>query len=95
MERSFDFQRWRNLNIGQTMTAPAGFSLPADVAVQCGENVPMPVVLTATDNCNAPVDVEYNEVFAPGAGPNDGYRLSRAPGRLKTTAVTRSYTRSV
>ncbi|MFN0013893.1 MAG: HYR domain-containing protein [Saprospiraceae bacterium] len=66
-----------SLNIGQTMTAPAGFSLPLNVNVQCGEQVPMPMILTATDNCNAPVDVEYKEVFLPGAGPNDGLTIIR------------------
>ena len=38
-------------------------SLPADVTVQC-DNVPAPAVLTASDNCDANVQVVYSEVFA-------------------------------
>ena len=38
-------------------------SLPADVTVECDE-VPAPVVLTASDNCDSNVAVVYSETFA-------------------------------
>ena len=66
-----------DLNSGQTMTPAPGLALPVDLDVQCGEDVPMPVVLTATDNCGEPVDVEYSEVFLPGNGPNDAVTIIR------------------
>ncbi|MBK6929763.1 MAG: HYR domain-containing protein [Saprospirales bacterium] len=65
------------VNNGQTFTPAGGLTLPTDLDVQCGEDVPMPIVLTASDNCNAPVDVEYIEVFLPGSGPNDGVTIVR------------------
>ncbi|TNE56828.1 MAG: HYR domain-containing protein, partial [Bacteroidetes bacterium] len=65
------------LNTGQTMIPAAGIDLPGNMSLQCGEDVPMPIVLTATDNCGIPVDVEYNETFLPGNGPNDGVTIIR------------------
>ncbi|MCC6459778.1 MAG: HYR domain-containing protein, partial [Saprospiraceae bacterium] len=64
-------------NNGQSFTPAPGVTLPSDLTLQCGEDVPMPIVLTATDNCAAPVDVEYSETFLPGAGPNDGVTIVR------------------
>ncbi|MCB0533320.1 MAG: HYR domain-containing protein [Saprospiraceae bacterium] len=65
------------INTGQTFTPVGGLTLPSDLDLQCGEDVPMPVVLTASDNCDVPVDVEYNETFLPGSGPNDGVTIIR------------------
>ncbi len=65
------------VNTGQNFTPAGGLTLPSDLVLQCGEDVPMPLVLTASDNCNEPVDVEYNETFLPGSGPNDGVTIIR------------------
>ncbi|MCL9805234.1 gliding motility-associated C-terminal domain-containing protein, partial [Flavobacterium amniphilum] len=53
----------------QDTTAPVFNTegLPQDVTVQC-DNVPAPVVLTASDNCDQNVQVIYTETFA---GQND------------------------
>ncbi len=51
--------------------APVFAGLPAaTVNVSCSENVPAVAVVTATDNCNAPVDVELSEIEVPGTCPN-------------------------
>jgi hypothetical protein len=51
-------------------------ALPDDITVDCGEDV-QPAVLTASDNCDAPLDIAFNETILPGAGPNDGALLTR------------------
>ncbi|MFN0013466.1 MAG: HYR domain-containing protein, partial [Saprospiraceae bacterium] len=50
--------------------APVLSSKPGDVSVECSEQVPALTVVTATDNCNAPVDVEISEIEIPGTCPN-------------------------
>ncbi|MEZ4800189.1 MAG: T9SS type A sorting domain-containing protein [Flavobacteriales bacterium] len=45
-------------------TAPVFDATPENITVEC-DNVPTPVVLTATDNCNE-VEISYSEVIIPG-----------------------------
>jgi gliding motility-associated-like protein len=53
----------------QDTTAPTfNGQVPSDITVQC-DNVPTPVVLTASDNCDNSVQVVYSETLA---GQNDG-----------------------
>jgi hypothetical protein len=61
-----------NDNVAPTWTS----ALPANVTVQCGEDV-QPATLTASDNCGGQVVIEMNETVLPGAGPNDGAVLTR------------------
>jgi methionine-rich copper-binding protein CopC len=44
--------------------------------VECADDVPAVPVVTATDNCTAPIDVEYFEVTVPGACTNQ-YQVVR------------------
>ncbi len=54
----------------QDTTAPTfNEELPADITAQC-DNVPEPMVLTATDNCDPNPAVTYSEVFREGVCPN-------------------------
>ena len=59
-------------------TAPELVGLPAqaNVSVECSEDVPAVPTVTATDNCDAPVDVEFQEIEVPGTCPNQ-YQLLR------------------
>ncbi|MBK8968294.1 MAG: HYR domain-containing protein [Lewinellaceae bacterium] len=59
-------------------SAPGFVGLPAEatVAVECSEDVPAVPAVTATDNCDAPVDVEFTEVEIPGTCPNQ-YQVVR------------------
>ncbi|MEZ5029801.1 MAG: hypothetical protein R2787_00200 [Saprospiraceae bacterium] len=56
-------------------TPPVFDNKPADITVEC-DNVPAPVVVTATDNCDLNVDVTYNQVKTDGSCPDD-YTLTR------------------
>src|SRR5690606_14566424 len=57
-------------------TAPAfNEELPASVTVECNA-VPTAVVLTATDNCDAEVTVDFDEVRTDGSCANN-YTLTR------------------
>ena len=54
----------------QDTTAPTfNEELPADITAQC-DNVPKPMVLTATDNCDPNPAVTYSEVYREGVCPN-------------------------
>jgi hypothetical protein len=52
-------------------------SLPGNLSLACGESLTAAAVLTATDNCGAPVDVEFSETSLPGSGPNDSNVIVR------------------
>ncbi|OED38068.1 hypothetical protein AB832_04770 [Flavobacteriaceae bacterium (ex Bugula neritina AB1)] len=57
-------------------TAPVAPAAPADVNVECSENVPAPITLTAQDNCDGPITVTPTENVIPGGCPN-AYTLIR------------------
>jgi ribosomal protein S26 len=66
----------QTINISDVI-APVFAGLPtAVVNVECSEQVPALAVVTATDNCNAPVDVEVSEIEVPGTCPNQ-YSITR------------------
>ena len=44
---------------------------PADVTVQCADDVPAPVDLTAEDVCDGPITVSPTPQIIPGSCPND------------------------
>jgi len=79
-----------NDNVPPTWTS----ALPADVTVQCGEDV-QPANLTASDNCGGVVIVEANETLLPGAGPNDGAVLVRTWTAYDECGNTIQYTQRV
>jgi subtilisin-like proprotein convertase family protein len=57
--------------------APMIFNVPANDTVACQEMVPpVPMDVFATDNCNAPVFLQFNEVAVP-FGCDDQYDLVR------------------
>ncbi|MEK6675256.1 MAG: hypothetical protein AABZ47_06325, partial [Planctomycetota bacterium] len=67
----------QTINISDTK-APVMSGLPtqAVVNIECSENVPAVPVVTATDNCNAPIVIDFNEVEVPGTCPNQ-YQIKR------------------
>ena len=67
----------QTITISDTQAPVWTSTLPGNLSLNCGETVPAAATLTATDNCNAPVDIELSETFQPGAGPNDGNVLVR------------------
>ena len=52
-------------------TAPLAPAAPADVFVECVGDVPAPVDLTASDNCDGDITVSPSEEFTPGSCPNN------------------------
>ncbi len=66
----------RTITIRDT-TAPELSSLPADMEVSC-DDVPAPVVLTATDICDGDVEVTYSEAVLGGPCPYTIERTWRA-----------------
>ncbi|MBL7775278.1 MAG: HYR domain-containing protein, partial [Saprospiraceae bacterium] len=66
----------QTINISDTK-APVLAGLPAStVNMECSENVPAVPVVTASDNCNAPIVVDFSEVEIPGTCPNQ-YTITR------------------
>ncbi|RAJ06992.1 gliding motility-associated-like protein [Chitinophaga skermanii] len=59
----------------QDTTKPVLVGVPAAITVNC-DNVPAPVTVTATDNCDPNVPVVYNQTRTNGACPNT-YTLTR------------------
>ena len=64
----------QNINLGDS-TNPVLSGVPADINVECG-SVPNAPAVTATDNCDADVQVELIETQNPGACEN-GFVLIR------------------
>ncbi len=60
----------QNFKIVDT-TSPEAPDPPAAVLVQCADDVPAPVDLTAVDNCQGDITVSPTESITPGACPND------------------------
>ncbi|MCK0178907.1 hypothetical protein MWU50_06370, partial [Flavobacteriaceae bacterium S0862] len=59
----------QTINVNDT-TPPVAPAAPADVTVQCADDVPAPVDLTATDNCNGDITVSPTAVITPGSCDN-------------------------
>ncbi|NND51254.1 MAG: hypothetical protein HKN54_02535, partial [Flavobacteriaceae bacterium] len=55
----------------QDTTAPVPPAAPADLNLQCASDVPPPVDLTATDNCDGDITVSPTANITPGACIND------------------------
>ena len=55
----------QTINVNDT-TPPDAPAPPADVNVQCAEDVPPPVNLTANDNCDGDITVSPSAVITPG-----------------------------
>jgi hypothetical protein len=47
------------------------------VNVSCSEGIPSAATLTATDNCDGLISVEFSEVFEPGANLNEASKFIR------------------
>jgi hypothetical protein len=45
--------------------------LPADLMLECSDNIPAPATLTATDDCDGPLMVNLNEIITPGNCPQE------------------------
>ncbi|NJB86787.1 hypothetical protein GGR26_002564 [Lewinella marina] len=63
-------------SVSQTITvldtlAPVPQTAPADLSLECAEDVPPPVNLTATDNCHGDITVSPTTLVTPGACLND------------------------
>ena len=55
----------------QDDTAPVAPAVPADLTLQCADEVPPPIDLTATDNCDDAITVSPTVQLIPGACAND------------------------
>ena len=55
----------RTINVVDT-TGPILQNVPADVTVECSEDLPSGEGVTATDNCDAVVDIVFADVSSPG-----------------------------
>ena len=55
-------------------TVPVLSGLPANLTVNCGESLPAPAVVTASDNCDGVVDVDFIETIN---GSGCSYSVSR------------------
>ncbi|MCB0535306.1 MAG: carboxypeptidase regulatory-like domain-containing protein, partial [Saprospiraceae bacterium] len=69
-------EHWQHITVNDTEAPQWTSALPQDITVQCGEDV-QAATLTASDNCLAPVDIDFSETLLPGSGPNDGAKLTR------------------
>src|SRR5690606_6214298 len=56
------------INLTDTI-APVLSGLPLDASYECDEEIPAPAEVTATDNCDESVDVEFSEIFENGNCP--------------------------
>ncbi len=63
------------LTVEDTKAPTFNEALPADATVSC-DDVPAAVTLTASDNCDASVTVDFSEVIIPGDGA-DCYTIKR------------------
>ena len=70
-------EHWQTITVNDTEAPVWTSALPGDLTLQCGETVPAAATLTASDNCNEPLDLEFNETYLPGSGPNDGGKIVR------------------
>ncbi|MEJ2595344.1 MAG: sialidase family protein [bacterium] len=52
-------------------SAPVPPTPPANVSSQCASGVPVPITLTATDNCDGPITVSPTDYYTFGSCPND------------------------
>ena len=55
--------------------SPVFDSTPSDITVSCG-SIPSPEILTASDNCDNNVDINYSEITSPGPCV-DQYNIER------------------
>jgi len=47
-------------------TAPAFSALPSELILTCGQPIPAPITMTATDDCDSDVRIIYNETYIEG-----------------------------
>ncbi|MFY8138567.1 MAG: hypothetical protein ACOVMR_10700, partial [Flavobacteriales bacterium] len=52
-------------------TNPTLENVPADITIECSDEVPAVVMPTGSDNCDENVDVAYTEMIQPGDCPNN------------------------
>jgi CSLREA domain-containing protein len=57
--------------VSADVTPPVPPAAPADLVLQCGDDVPPPVDLTAVDDVDGPITVSPTTVVFPGVSPND------------------------
>jgi len=59
-------------------TPPVLSGSPSDATISCGENPPTAETITATDNCDTNVDLEFDEVSTAGqVDCTDSYEITR------------------
>jgi large repetitive protein len=74
--------------------APVLANLPADATYECDEEVPAPADVTATDNCDASVIVEFSETTEDGDCPQE-YTIIRTWTATDTCENSVSYTQVI
>jgi large repetitive protein len=74
--------------------APVLANLPADAAYECDEVIPAPANVTATDNCDASVIVEFSETTEAGDCPQE-YTIFRTWSATDTCENSVSYTQVI
>ena len=60
----------QNITINDN-TVPVAPSAPADFTGQCSDDVPMPIDLTAMDNCDGDITVSPTDELTPGSCANN------------------------
>lgn len=66
-ECGLSYSQTQTITISDT-TAPSLSELPASVVLACGEELPAAPEVTATDNCDEMVDVQYSEITLGDGG---------------------------
>jgi large repetitive protein len=74
--------------------APVLANLPANASYECDEAIPAPANVTATDNCDESVIVEFNETTVAGDCPQD-YIIYRTWSAIDTCGNAVSYTQVI
>src|SRR5690606_18141927 len=74
--------------------APVLSGLPENVAYDCGEEIPAPAVVTATDNCDESVDVAFSQTIVDGDCPQ-AYTIIRTWTAVDVCENEVSYTQTI
>ncbi|MEQ8702945.1 MAG: SdrD B-like domain-containing protein, partial [Phaeodactylibacter sp.] len=74
--------------------APVLANLPADAVYECDEDIPAPADVTALDNCDDSVTIDFDETSEPGACPQ-AYTIYRTWTATDACENTDTYTQVI
>lgn len=73
--------------------APVLSETPADITLNCGDDEPSAPTVSAIDNCDASITVNYSEITIPGSG--DGYFLERTWSATDASGNSTTYVQTI